>query len=108
GWPGRSDRLNEVFDMASKRDAALENHVPESVLLLLCLVATLSLGVVGYVCGLGESRPLLAVLALSGMITLVVLIIVDLDRPRRGLIRVSEKHLIDLKQSWERANPSPR
>jgi hypothetical protein len=97
--------LNEVFDIAAKRDAALENHVPESVLLLLALVAMVSVAVVGYGCGLGGGRPVFPTLALSVLIAVVVLIIMDLDRPRRGLMRISETNLVDLKQNWERGRP---
>jgi hypothetical protein len=97
--------LNDVIDTAGKRDAALENHVPESVLLLLAFVAALAVGVVGYGCGLGGGRTFFPILALSVIIAVVVLLIVDLDRPRRGLIRVSEQSLLDLKQSLDRIKP---
>jgi hypothetical protein len=97
--------LNEVIDIAGKRDAALENHIPDSVLVLLFLVTTLCVAVVGYGCGLGSGRTLFAMLALSGLITVVVLIIIDLDRSRQGLIRVSEKSMVDLRQQLDRAKP---
>jgi hypothetical protein len=71
----------------------------------LFLVATLSVAVVGHGCGLGSGRTLFAMLSLSGLITVVVLIITDLDRPRRGLIRISEKSMVDLKQQLEGGKP---
>jgi hypothetical protein len=97
--------LNDVFDAAGRRDAALENHVPVSVLVLLAFVAALSVGVVGYGCGLGGGRTFFPILALAVSIAVVVLLIVDLDRPRRGLVRVSEKSMLDLKQSLDRVKP---
>lgn len=51
--------LSRVIEIAGKREAALENHVPDSVLFLLFLVATLSVAVVGYGCGLGSGRSTL-------------------------------------------------
>jgi hypothetical protein len=44
--------LNEVIDLHGKRVTAMENHVPESIFILLWVVATLSLCLVGY--GLGQ------------------------------------------------------
>ena len=40
--------LNEVIDVHGERLAAARNHVPGSVLLLLCLVGTMALAVTGY------------------------------------------------------------
>lgn len=93
--------MNDMFDSASKRDAALDNHVPESVLVLLFVVSTLSVAVVGHGCGLGHGRPYFAMLTLSVLIAVVVLIIIDLDRPRQGLIRISQKSMVDLKRQME-------
>jgi hypothetical protein len=97
--------LNAVIDIKGKRDAALNNHVPESVLLLLFLVAMLTVGMVGYGGGLGERRMTGILLLLSLLLTLVILLIMDLDRPRRGIIQVNQRSMIDLKQTLESANP---
>jgi hypothetical protein len=97
--------LNDVIDIAGKRDAALENHVPESVVLVLGFFAVLCVGVVGYECGLAGGRPVFPIVALSVLIAVVVLLIVDLDRPRRGLIRVSEQSLLGVKQTLDRVKP---
>ena len=80
--------LNEVIDLRTKRDIARQNHVPESVLLLLFLVAILAMGIVGFGCGIGDWRNLSVTVTMSLIITLVILVTMDLDRPRRGLIRV--------------------
>ncbi len=97
--------LNDVIDIKEKRTAALENHVPESVLLLLFMVAMVAVGGVGYGCGLGDKRAVIANVALSGLITVVALIIVDLDRPREGLISVGDKNMIELRDSLTKAKP---
>jgi hypothetical protein len=97
--------LNESFDVAGKRDTAIESHVPEGVLLLLFIAAILAIAVVGYGCGLGEGRTWFTMVALSVLVAVVVLIILDLDRPREGLIRLGERSLLDLKRSMERAKP---
>jgi len=59
--------------------------------------------IVGYGLGLGSGRALSAQLALALLVSLVVLIILDPARPRRGLIRIAQQSLIDLKASPGRA-----
>jgi hypothetical protein len=93
--------LNEVIDLYSKRLTALENHVPEIILVLLCCVALAANGLIGYGCGLGERRNFFVTLTASMLIAFVILVIVDLDRPRRGLIRVSQERMLDLHHSLE-------
>ena len=97
--------LNEMIDLHSKRMAALENHVPEVVFLLLYLVSIIALGMLGYRCGLGGRRSLLMAMTTALLIAFVILIIMDLDRPRRGLIQVSQQRLIDLQESLRKPFP---
>jgi hypothetical protein len=93
--------MNEVIDVKGEHDAAVANHVPESVLLLLFGFAVLTSGVLGYGNGLSGSRALGTAAILALLITLVILVIVDLDRPRRGLIQVSQESMINLQKSLE-------
>jgi hypothetical protein len=91
--------LNEVIDLRTKRDIARQNHVPESVLLLLFLVAILTMGIVGFGCGIGNWRNLSVTVTMSLIITLVILVTMDLDRPLRGIIRVSDQSMVNLQNS---------
>ena len=91
--------INELIDIKGAHDAALANHVPESVLLLLFGFAILAVGVVGYGNGLVGARTSGVTVTLYVLIALVILVIVDLDRPRRGLILVSQENMINLQQS---------
>jgi hypothetical protein len=89
--------LNDVSDVAAKRDAARENHVPQPVLAFLFLVTILTLGLLGYGCGLGNRRYLAATATVCLLISLVILVIMDLDRPRRGLITISQLPMLELR-----------
>jgi hypothetical protein len=91
--------LNEVIDLHMKRDIARQNHVPEAVLLLLFLVAILAMLIVGFGCGMGGWRNLAVTVTMSLIITLVILVIMDLDRPARGFIPVSQQSMIYLQDS---------
>jgi hypothetical protein len=91
--------LNEMIDLHTKRVTALDNHVPEIILMLLYFVATAAIGLLGYGCGVGSSRNYLVTLLVPIIIAAVIMVIVDLDRPRRGLIKVSQQSMLDLRQS---------
>jgi undecaprenyl pyrophosphate phosphatase UppP len=97
--------LNEVIDLHAERVAAMENHVPESVLLLLLLVAMLAAMLVGYGCGLAQRRHFFSTSIVAFLIGMVILVIIDLDRPNHGLIRVSQKSMIRLHDSIKNGAP---
>ena len=88
--------LNEVIDSFARRDAALNKHVPEVVLFLLYGVFIVTGGIIGYTCGIAGHRPSFVSYTMVTLIVLLVFIIIDLDHPRRGLIKVSQKSLTDL------------
>ncbi len=75
--------------------------VPETVVLLLLAVASAAAAIVGYNSGLSNRRHLFAGATLIVLITLIVWVLIDLDRPARGLILVSEQSMIDLQQSLQ-------
>ena len=88
--------LNELIDNFGKRDAALNRHVPEVVLLLLYVTFLMAGAIVGYGSGVAGYRTSFATYIMVALIVVLVFIIIDLERPRRGLIEVSQKSLIDL------------
>ena len=93
--------LNALIDVYGEREAALEKHVPEVVLWFLFMVLVIAEGILGYAAGLAGARPLVASVAMSLLIVLVIFIIIDLDRPRRGLIRVSQASMQELAASLD-------
>jgi len=97
--------LNEVIDLHATRLNAMRNHVPESVLWLLCFVTVLALGLTGYGSGLGGDRNTWPTVTTAVLIAVVVVVIMDLDRPRRGLIRVGQESMVELRESLRRLGP---
>ena len=100
--------LNEVIDLHAKRITALENHVPEIILLLLYFVAIMATGLIGYGCGLGGRRNFFVSTMASVLIAGVILVIIDLDRPRRGLIKVSQQRMVELRDNLNKPLPSEK
>jgi hypothetical protein len=91
--------LNDAIDLQAKRVAARENHVPQIVFGLLFLVAATSMLLVGLGCGVGNRRHLPFTISVGILISLVILVIMDLDRPRRGIIEVNQASMIALRES---------
>jgi hypothetical protein len=91
--------LNEVFDLREKRRFALDDQVPTAVIVLLFAVAVVALALIAYSCGLSGRRRLPANLTFAFLIALVFIIILDIDRPRQGFVRVSDASLVRLQQS---------
>lgn len=85
-----SNSLNDVIDELSARDAAIDRHVPEIVLIMLYATFLLSGGLLGYASGAGRTRITATALMMPVLIVALVFVIIDLDRPRRGLITVDQ------------------
>jgi hypothetical protein len=81
------DSLNSTIDQQSVKLAALDNRVPGAVLGLEVVGAAVAVGLLAlHISILG--RGLVPVLAAAGLVTLLLLVTFDLDRPTRGLIEV--------------------
>jgi hypothetical protein len=102
------DPVNEVIDLHSTRMSAGRKHLPFVVLGLLIACSLLSMGVIGYGCGLsaGGRWPWLNG-SLAILIAAALWTTIDLDHPRAGLIRLSDKPLqeLNLKPSPPGAQP---
>lgn len=90
--------LNNLIDSQGTRHALLQTHVPEVVLILLFIVFIAAGGILGYSSGLSGTRVVLPNALVAFLISLIVFIIIDLDRPRRGLIQVDQSYMAGLKE----------
>ena len=97
--------LNDMFDLREKRRFALDDQVPFAVVFLLFAVSFTSLALVSYSCGLHGRRRPLANITFAFLIALVLVIILDIDRPRHGFVQVSQDSLLRLQQSLTPAAP---
>ena len=91
--------LNEVIDSFGKRNAGINRHVPELILLLVYGTFLLAGVILGFTSGVAGHRPSMASYFMVILIVILVYIILDLDRPRRGLIEVSQAPLLELQSS---------
>jgi len=94
------ETLNEMIDAHTTRVSALANRIPTSVWLLQIVATAVALAVLAmYVAMLG--RGVLTVFLAAALITIVVLVMFDLDRPSRGFIRVPATPLVALRDSMD-------
>lgn len=93
--------LNELIDTSGTRNAALNRQVPEIVLYLVFATIVLTTATLGYASGIAGHRVTLAAFILVMLIALVVYLIIDLDRPRRGVIQVSQDSMLSLQEVIE-------
>jgi hypothetical protein len=90
--------LNEVNNIHESRLSALRYHVPGAVMFVLIGVSMVAMGFTGYHAGGQENRGRVATLIMSLMVAVVIMLIVDLDQPARGLIEVPARALVDTAQ----------
>jgi hypothetical protein len=86
--------LNEMNNIHESRLTALRYHVPGAVTALLIAVAMVATRFAGYYAG-----DRVATFIMSLTIAVVILLVIDLDRPASGLIRVPVQALVDTQQA---------
>jgi hypothetical protein len=95
--------LNEMIDITTTREMATRNHPPLVVFLLLCGVSLIGALLVGYGTSANKDRSWFHTLVFAAILSLTVYVIMDLEFPRLGLIRVdaADEVLVQLRQSMK-------
>lgn len=88
--------LNDMIDVDGERLAAYQQRVPAAILWGLLLTSWFTLGLGGYVTGLGGARQRWLNLSVTILFALFIGLIADLDRPRGGYIQTPYQSLSDL------------
>jgi hypothetical protein len=97
--------LNDTIDLDATRMNALRTHVPGAVWLLVLAVAASGCCASGYGAGASGARSAFTNAVLPLLIAVAITFIADLDRPRGGLIGISQQPLLDLKLSLQSSQP---
>jgi hypothetical protein len=90
--------LNDMIDQQTVRVAALNNRIPSAVLGLEVLGAAIAFGLLALYTSMHGGGFTTVILA-GALVTLLLLVIFDLDRPTRGVIRISDAPLVALRAS---------
>jgi len=90
------ESLNEMIDMQTTRIAALGNRVPTPILAVEVFGAAIALGLLGFYLSM-IGRGLYPVVLAAVLVSFLILVTFDLDRPTRGLITVPDAPLLELR-----------
>ena len=93
--------VNQMIDIARTRIAATRIHPPLIVYAMLAVMALIGALLAGYHMAGGKARSWLHTVGFAAVIAVTVYVILDIEYPRFGLIRVDavDQILIDLRQS---------
>ncbi len=93
--------LSDVFSVATLRQAALLNHPPLIVYVLLVVIGLFGALLVGYALPVSKSRNLLYMLTYALIISMLITLIVDMELPRSGFVRIdsADQLMINLSNS---------
>lgn len=93
--------LNDMIDITTTRAMATQNHPPLVVFLLLTALTLVGSLLIGYDTAPNRHRDWLHIMVFAGIMSLAVFVIIDLEFPRLGLIRVDavDQAFLDLRDS---------
>jgi hypothetical protein len=93
--------LNEMIDMQTVQVSALNNRVPSAVLVVEVVGAAVALGLLAFYLSI-LARGVVSVVLAAALLSTLLLITFDLDRPVRGLVRVPDAPLVAVRDSMEK------
>jgi hypothetical protein len=96
--------LNQMIDLREKQQFSFENVVPQLVLGFLLVLSLIAVGVVGYLNGLTRNRHRGLSLVFGLVVIMTLFLVFDLDRPRRGPIKLTYESFLRVRQQMEQ-NP---
>jgi hypothetical protein len=90
--------INRVIEIHETRADAARNHVPPAVMWLLVVMSAAATGLTGYVSAFGNRHHAAPTAVVLVVIGLVLVAIVDLDRPLRALVHGGQPGLLKLRR----------
>ncbi len=80
--------INDMIDITTVRTTVAKTHAPAFFFMLISFLVLVSGLLAGYAMAASRNRNWLHGLAFAGMLTAVVYVVVDMDYPRLGFIRI--------------------
>ena len=95
--------LNAMLDITTTRTMATQIHPPRVIFVMLFGLALASALAAGYGMGAAQLRSRLHMILFAAAVTAAVYVIIDMEYPRYGLIRVDafDQALVDLRRSMK-------
>jgi hypothetical protein len=93
--------LNDTVALSREEAAILNAHIPDVVIGWLLIIALIASTMMGFGYGREGKRALIFKAVFAVMVALVFGLVIDLDRPQRGLIRVNLTPLLTVQRFME-------
>jgi hypothetical protein len=89
-----------MIDITTTRGMALQNHPPNVIYVLLFGLGLICALLAGYRMAIGQRRSWLHILSFAVMTVIIVYVIIDVEYPRAGLIRLQafDQLLVDVRE----------
>ena len=97
---------NELIDIHESRLASIQNYLPAPLFLVLLTVASVAMGFLAWAFGAANQGGRTAIVMLGLLISLVLLLIMDVNRPQRGRINIGVESLERVLETMQ--TPSPQ
>ena len=98
--------VSRVVELQQERVMVRErSRIPGAYWVVLFTVALLALSSVGYHCGVSGTSRSPVMFAVTIAFSAVIMVIVDLDRPGKGFINVSQQPMVDLRAKLAESKP---
>ena len=91
------ESVNHMIALYSKREMEMANHIPAIIFFLLFFTSVASLLLAGYSLGQERSNQFLPISILAILLLVMTIVIIDLDGPRGGLIKVSLSNIANIR-----------
>ncbi len=95
--------LNAMFDIANTRAMATQLHPPPIIFILLATLALVCSLLAGFGMAEGRARSWIHIVAFALVLTVTVYVIIDMEYPRMGLIRIEsfDQALVDVRANMK-------
>ncbi len=95
--------FNAVFDIAETRQRATEMHPPAAIYVMLCALVLVSAFLAGFGQARASRQSLLHLAGFAAITSVSIYLILDMEYPRLGLIRVDsfDQALVELRSSMD-------
>ncbi len=97
--------LNDTINLSTEEAAVLGSHIPDIVIFGILLIAFIASAMMGYGFGRQGERAVTFKALFALVLALALGLVLDLDRPQRGLIRVNLTPLLTAQHLMEATSP---
>jgi hypothetical protein len=94
--------LNPMIDVSGNIASSFQNHVPLFIIFLLIFITICTILIIGYSHGLSSDRSINFMILLNAVLCAILLLILDLDSPTTGILKVDVYGLTQLKNDIEK------